>query len=261
MELLEIKFEASSSADLLTPPVFGGTIWCDLKMGSISLTNGSIPIWCFGRAENLAAENMVDSTDNLTFFSYSWRLPRPLFIPAGATVIPTFVHTGYINSTINMRVGYSARTIFKKPKKICVPWVAKYASKVFTVSDVGVDRSSELDLVNPHPEPLNLQRFVGRLLSLSEGSSSDGEQSLISEFVTMRMTDSYGRPIVRSFSPSAAVFEPSTRSWEMDNGSQLDPESFYIVDLNLSDNAVNIAAGDVTQVFISCVGWREMVSL
>ena len=56
MELLEIKFEVSGGQIGAFANVFGGTIWCDLTLGSIKLTNGSIPVWCFGRGENLEGE-------------------------------------------------------------------------------------------------------------------------------------------------------------------------------------------------------------
>lgn len=260
MELLEIKFELSGGLQSAHAAVFGGTIWCELVMGNINLTNGSIPVWNFGRAENLEGESKSDLADSLTFLSYSWRLPRPLFIPAGATVVPTFVHTGYVPDSINVRVGYSCRTVFTKPKKLCVPWVANYASKVFNpLSSAGIDSSSELDLVNPNPEVLHLQRFVGRTLTLAANGSA-GEnfpQSFGSQYLTMRMIDSYGRPTVQNFTPFRSVFGALTRSWEMDNGAELDPESYYIVSLKQNAIALN-TDGWMGQAFVSMVGWREL---
>ncbi len=260
MELLEIKFELSGNFQNSTAAVFGGTIWCELVMGGVKLTNGSIPVWNFGRAENLEGESKSDGTDSLTFLSYSWRLPRPLFIPAGAAVTPNFVHTGYVSDSINVRIGYSCRTVFVKPKTICVPWVAKYVSKVFNpLTTAGVDNSIELDLVNSNPEPLNLQRFVGRTLALtaSGAAGEDFPRSFGSQYLTMRMTDSYGRPIVRNFTPFRSVFCALTRSWEMENGAQLDPEAYYLVNLKLG--AIGLAAsGTIGQAMISMVGWREL---
>ncbi len=261
MEILEIKFELSAAVVGGAFPVMGGTIWCELVMGSYKLTNGAIPVWNFGRVENFGGESKADSTDLIGFESYSWRLPRPLFVPAGAVVTPNFTHTGFFKQTINARIGYSARTVTKKPKQICMPWVAKYASTVFNpISAAGVDTSSELDLVNPNPEVLHLQRFVGRTAQISsEGITSDDptQPAFGSQYLNLRMTDSYGRPIIRNYTPFRMAFGSLTRSWEMDNGAELDPESYYLV--NLRKDAMTVAtAGAAGQAFISMVGWREL---
>jgi len=269
MELLEIKFElfgVNQTPGFAGTSQYGGAVWCELTMGKIKLTNGSIPVWNFGRSENHAGEFKTDNAFDLLYMAYSWRLPRPLFIPAGAVVVPNFTHTGFISDTINVRVGYSGRTVFVKPKKVYVPWVAKYASKVFNpISAAGVDNSTELDLVNPHPEVLHLQRFVGRTMSrLSTGpqagaTSETAPESFGSKFLSVRVTDSYGRPIVRSYTPFRDVFGALTRSWEMDNGAELDPQSFYRVALKKDAAAlVPNSQNDVAQAFISMVGWREM---
>lgn len=265
MEILEIKFELSGSGTS-TSFTFGGSICCELSMGSIKLTNGSIPVWNFGRAENLEGELQTDSTDALGFASYSWRLPRPFFVPAGAVLVPKFVHTAFVSSTINVRIGYSARTIFVKPKKFYVPWVAKYASKAFNpISAADVDVSSESDLVNTNPEVLHIQRFVGRtqILRVAGTSSENLPQSFGSQYLLMRMTDSYGRPIVRNYTPFRSVFSPLTRSWEMSNGAELDPDSFYRVFLrkDLTSLAGGGDTGAVGQAFISVVGWRELENM
>lgn len=264
MEILEIKFELSGSTLYSGSPIFGGTVWCELTMGSIKLTNGSIPVWCFGRAENPEIESTSSvAAVGYVFNNYSWRLPRPLFVPAGAVVTASFTHTGFVKTAVNVRVGYSGRTVFTKPKKLYVPWVSKFLSKAFNpLSAAGVDTSSELDLVNPHPEVFHLQRFVGRTLAIEPGGGSTFDfedvnpQSFGSQYLTARITDSYGRPIVRNFVPFYSIFSPVTRSWEMDNGASLDPEAYYIV--NLKKDATVYDTDGIGQAFISMVGWREM---
>lgn len=261
MELLEIKFELSGAATDQTYGAWGGTIRCELMLGSLKITNGSIPVWSFGRAENLDGETKFDTTDLLTFQAFSWRLPRPLFIPKGAVVVPVFTHTGMVPTTINVRVGYSCRTVFTKPKKIYLPWVAKYTSKAFNpITAADTDISSELDLVNPNSEVFHLQRFTGRALVMLTGSipSENSVPAFASRHLSMRMTDSYGRPIVRTFTPFRSVFGALTRSWEMDNGAELDPEAYYRVELKkalMTDALAGVISG---QVFIGMVGWREL---
>jgi len=265
MELLEIKFELSGAfvaGDETVTPGFGGTVWCELAMGGVKLTNGAIPVWNFGRAENLQAETFTDDENSLGFSAFSWRLPRPLFVPAGAVVIPNFTHTGFIPNTLNVRIGYSARTVFTKPKRIYVPWVAKYASKSFNpIEDAGVDLSSDLDLVNPFSEPVHLQRFVGRTLMLrANGTADEDGRGFAAQYLNVRMTDSYGRPIVRSYTPFRSVFGALTRTWELENGAQMDPKAFYIVNLR-KDAMTTDTAGAAAQAFVSVVGWRELEGL
>lgn len=266
MELLEVKFEISGPLQNGNTPVFGGTISCEMVLGEIKVTNGAIPVWNFGRAENLDGETVVDTTDVVAdrrgFSAFSWRLPRPLFIPAGNVLKPKFTHTGYVPDTLNVRVGYSCRTVNKAPKKVCVPWVAKYASIVFNPLDTAAKtQSAELDLVNSNPEPLHLQRFVGRTLLLSpDGTGSENFPQLFgSQALKLRIVDSYGRPIVRSFTPFRSVFAAATRSWELDNGSILDPNSFYRV-LIQKDAMVLADPGWSGQAFVSMVGWREVTA-
>ncbi len=269
MELLEIKFELSADWVGEAAPALGGTISCELMLGKLKLTNAAIPVWGFGRAENLSGESKSNTASQRGFLSYSWRLPRPLYIPAGEVVTPNFVHSGDIPDSVNVRIGYSARTVFTKPKIVYVPWVAKFVSKSFNpLEDAGVDQSGELDLVNPHAEPLHLQRFTGRTLALIltasdavRPTSENLPQSLGAQYLSMRMTDSYGRPIVRSFTPFRSVFSALTRSWEMDNGAMLDPESYYVV--NLKKEAMVLAAaaeGSYAQAHITMVGWRELTN-
>ncbi len=264
MEILEIKFEVSGVIGAATDyGYYGATIACELVMGTHKITNGSIPVFCFGRAENLSAETKQDITQTILFSSYTWRLPRPLYVPAGAVVTPNFTHTGLVSNSLNVRVGYSARTVFAKPKMVYIPWVAKYSSKVFNpIESADVDSSTELDLVNPNPETFHLQRFVGRTVVNTATAKVEGPTALSSQYLLLRMTDSYGRPIIRSFTPFYSAFTPLTRSWEMDNGAELDPESYYLV--NMRKDVMDFSADhevDTAQAFISMVGWRERVAL
>jgi len=265
MELLEVKFELSLVTAITGAENIpaGASIWCELMMGGNKLTNGAIPVWNYGRAENIEGEYKRDTTSGREFLAYSWRLPRPLFIPAGAVVIPKFTHTGLFPGAISVRIGYSARTVFTKPKVVYMPWVAKYVSKAFNpITAAGTDASSELDLVNPHPEVLHLQRFTGRLYT-SRGTTAAGPSTadiapeIGGLYLFARMSDSYGRPIVRSYTPFQSVFEGVGQSWEMD-GATLDPEAFFVVNLRKDALSTTVYPSAQTQAFVSMVGWREL---
>lgn len=255
MEILEIKFELSSQSAKARG--LGGTVLVSLALDALKLTNASVPLWSFGRAENLSGELKTSSNTAPThgFLSYSWRLPRPLFVPAGSAVIPDFNHRGDIPNSINLRVGYSARTVKTKPRVVYIPWVARYISEAFNLADAGAFSSNELDLVNPHDEVLHLQRFTGRTLWQTTTAVAENQALLTSRYLRMRMVDSYGRPLARTFMPFGAIFAAGSRSWEMDNGTVLDPKSFYIVDLQ--KDAMTSVAG-YGQAQVAMVGWREV---
>jgi len=268
MEILEIKFEVSGllGDNSIVGVPFGGSIGCELVLGGYKLTNGAVPVWCFGRAENISAEVKIESTlafaEPLSYTAYTWRLPRPLFIPAGAVLIPKFNHFGYVPSTLGVRVGYSGRSVFKRPKSVCLPWVTAYKSKVFNpITNASTDVSQESDLINDTDKAVRLQRFVGRLQYIfPSGRASDIDPATLgARYLTMRMMDSYGRPIVRTYTPFQSVFSPVTRSWELEEvGAQLDPGAFYRVFLKKAAMTVDAGQeGGQAQAFISMVGWRE----
>ncbi len=270
MEILEVRFEVSGN--LVSQGSFGGSIGCEFVLGGAKITNGSIPLWNFGRVDNTLADQEVGDSQGSpvsgaqeSFAYYSWQLPRPLFIPAGSVLSPKFTHNGVVKNSLNVRVGYSARSVFVQPKQICVPWVACYTSKSFNPTiNAATDSSTAFDLVNANPEELHLQRFAGRaLLVRNNVVYSDTPSTTFERLLTMRMSDSYGRPLIRTYTPFQSVFS-ITRSWEMDNGTTLDPFAFYNVQLkNAASSAVGGVGNDTAsaQVMISMVGWRELGSL
>ncbi len=79
-----------------------------------------------------------------------------------------------------------------------------------------------------------------------------------SQYLLARVRDSYGRPIVANISPFQSVFQGETRSWEVE-GAELDPEAYYVV--QLQKNALSVLAaspGATLQAFVGMVGWREL---
>ena len=90
------------------------------------------------------------------------------------------------------------------------------------------------------------------------GAVSEAQpESFGSQYLSMRMVDSYGRPTVRSYTPFRSAFSPLTRSWELEDiGAELDPGAFYRVFLKKAASVVT-TPGAQGQAFVSMVGWRE----
>lgn len=255
MEILEIRFRAVAGS---TSRVIGGYVGCKLELGKIPLTNGFVPIWLFDRAEALNTENQEDSP----VAEFVWRLPRPLYVPDGAVLVPTIQHRGLFKEAIDVRVSYSARTVSPKtpPKKVFLPYAASYVSKAFNAGSIteDFDNSTETDLVNPFETDIELQRFTNRVsLFFTQNPSISTELSSITELLEARMVGMDGRPIISHFTNIRQAFGNITRSWDMPNGSMFPSNSFYSVFLRKLAAA---AESDtfIMQAFIGLTGHRSL---
>lgn len=272
MEILQIKWSLYQSAT--NRGDVGGVIACKLDLGKHSLTNGFVPVWSFGRVENLTGEIINGTDTNGTVYTtneFSWKLPQPLYVPANAVVIPTFQHRGLIEQEIQVRISYSARSIppgTPEPKKVSIPYAACYVSKSFNVNNAGTDSSSETDLINPFDEPLFLQRLTGRVAQLNLSNTPptiyDSDETYAGETVStiqynVRLIDSFGRPLIRNFVPFRMAFSGVTRTWETD-GDVMDPRS-YVLAYVRKDVPYQGASGSniISQAFIGLVGHRYVV--
>jgi hypothetical protein len=263
------------------PAPLGGVIGCKLDMGNHKFTNGFVPIHLFGRETNLVDAQQVDQLDvvnpyvteeaitNSTTCFYTWVLPKPLYVPAGAVLTPSFQHFGAIPYPVNVFISASARSLpfdAVPPKTISLPWVASWMSQGYVAgTGTGSERSLETDLQNPFDKKVKLQRFGGRVMvtdTLGDNPITDYSfpQIAASQFM-VRMTDSFGRPIIRDLTSMAQAFATPSRGWELSNGTSMDPESYYIVYLTkgLGGFEDHSPANINCQAQISLVGWRDEV--
>jgi hypothetical protein len=262
MELLEIRWQVKTTG--FNSSVGGAYLGCKLDLGKIPLTNGFVPVWSFYRADNLFQEVVQGLALSLTSYcTYTWRLPRPLYVPAGAVVVPTFQHRGFFQQPIAVKVSYSCRTVSpnSKPSRASIPYAAYFASKMMRYDLADIDSSSETDLTNGFSEPIQLQAFTGRVAVVDYGTgltafeaSQEGGRDLL-----LRMVDLNGRPIVRSFAPFRQVFGATTRSWDLGHGEQLSPSAYYLVSLQKNVPAATLGAAFFIQAFVGLAGWREVV--
>jgi hypothetical protein len=287
MDILEVKFALRMVQPAGGNPFgcFGGAVACKMDLGKIPLSGGFVPVWCFGRADNLQTETRFGTLTQgsgvviTSYFDGSWKLPRPLYIPAGAVVSAAFQHLGLFQYDVQARISYSGRTHADgeaPPKTICVPYAAAFRSKVMDASAVNSDASTEADLANPFSEPIQLQRFVGRVMTipstLAQSSFEVGYPTIGHEMMKVRMVDSHGRPIiggngagdgaggVQDFASFRQAFGAETRSWEMENGAVLEPDGYYIASLKQDVALAGVPDSGVllSQAQIAFNGWREV---
>lgn len=264
MELLEIKWrlQIDYSSSLGAAIALGGAVACKLDLGNYPLTNGFVPVWSFGRGENVANESNYLYTPaavaDVVRDEYRWRLPRPLYVPAGAVVMATFQNLGLIQPAITLQVSYSARSVARSPKKVFLPYASCYASKPLNALAADSDQSSETDLGNPFDEPLHLQRFTGRVLTTASGYLVETGGAEYSAYLTrVRMSDSFGRPIIRSLIPFRNAFPAMSRSWELD-GAVMDPRSYFNVYLSKNAPSETYTVPFTIQCFVGLVGHRAV---
>lgn len=267
MEILEIKWQLRCTNLALA----GGMVGCKLELGKIPLTNGFVPIWNFGRALNVDLGEIPRDDFIATYFStvaseryneYVWKLPRPLYVPAGAVVTPTFQHRGYLQENVQVRISYSARSLPEghTPPTINVPWVSSYTSKVFDkMGPADTDQSQETDIVNPHDEHVNVQHLVGRIITFDRAEPTViviDDSDIGAALLRVRATDSKGDPVIPYPSLFHSIFSLTTRAWDI--SYKVDPKAFYLFYLSKAAPATAGVDAYASQAFISLVGWREL---
>jgi hypothetical protein len=256
MEIRRIKFTMIPEADQYT----GSGIACKLDLGQIPLTNGYVPIHCFGKREAGGEDFLTSSTTRA--HQFVWNLSRPLFIPPGGVLTPSFEHRSQNTSNVPMRVSYAGNLCARgyKPKKLALPYVCAYTSKVFSTLLIDTDSSSETDLMNPFAETLKIERFAGHVNVWTPSSTSNSETGsagfFASDDLTLRMTDSLGRRIVRDKAIFDQVFSAVTRSWETKD-AELEGGVYVSVDL-FKAAATAFVSALYMQAMVSLVGWREI---
>ena len=272
MQVHQIKFQLTatllSGQDSGALGSLGGVIGASISIGNHPLTNGFVPVWLFGRPNNVVngGEDFVDvqTGEERSISEYVWNLPRPMYVPDGATITPSFQHRGLIKNQVAVRMSVSAKSYgldAPDPEKIFIPYVSSYVSKNFIANDEDTDQSLETDLVNTFPKPLFLQRFTGRtqLFNSATGAVTDLDPTSSLNILSVRMADSNGRAIVPTYTVFGNVFSYATRSWDLDGRAQMDPNAYYRVFLRKTTSPESsYNAADTVQAFVGCVGWREV---
>ncbi len=272
MEIYEIRFLIRTTNTILTEAntgnLTGHSVACKLSLGNVPLTAGFIPLLMFGKCDYGSRE-----APNFKFWSHTMRLSKPLFVPAGSAIVPSFAHKGYTTSDIVVRISYAGRNMSAsyRPKKVFIPYVSCFSSKPFDTfsTTADLDNSTETDLLNPFDMPLHVERFIGRMGVFDNTPPDDSNPATppgaisdvafgfdaIARYTTLRMTDSNGNQIIRDYTSFANAFNYLTRAWETD--FELPPKGFYTVFLKKAASGQTLTRY-LNQVFVSMVGYREL---
>lgn len=248
--------------------IIGAALSASLSLGEVPLTAGFVPLWNFARRNDGIPQ--TEDYQTITFVEMSWKLPRPLYVPAGAIIKPLFSHNGLTKEAIVARVSYSGQSIPRGaplPEIVSVPYVMAYQAKPFAIAQADSDESTELDIANPFGVPLHIQRMIGwqSFYNGEDGeyfdqSDGDGYPYVGGRSVELRVADSRGVPIIRDFAQWQNIFSNYTYAWELE-GAVMEPRDFYKLFFKKTapPHADDMSVTDVyTQSYVSVIGWRDM---
>lgn len=252
-----------------------GSAWSrirvELKLGELSLTRGFVPISLLGKVLNDSVTIGEDGSPDI----FTWKLPKPLFVPAREFLRPTMYYETYSGAPARtVTIIYCCRPVPKgtpTPSKLQVPWVSFFKPPDLTVVDSSgaadtTNQSTPSDLYNPWDEDLHIQRFIGRLMGQDLGEN-DGRMSLASANVDLATglvttgtmvsaQDSFNNILIRDVTPFAHVFSFIDRAWTVN--CVLPPKGFYLFTVDRLWSNYRPEATFTATVGISMVGWREV---
>lgn len=279
MEILEIRFRIYPTDTSVGSysAITGMAIGVKMDLGSIPVVDADFPISLFGSVRDSYEFGQSELTPSRAIpMTFAWRLAHPLYVPAGATLAPSFTHLGQSAFPVNVDVVYIARLATgAKPAVVRVPWVTKYTSKSFDISQAAPadkDSSNSLDIANPFSVPLFLSRLVGRvsIFQNEATSSSVGRSDNVvyedpmqfrNRLAKMTVRSSRGADIIRTPTAIGTVFPANWRAWETPGEWQIQPGEFYNVKLTsvvVPDVFATSAYVSRAQVSVGLVGYREV---
>jgi hypothetical protein len=226
-------------------------IYAKFELGRDPLTNGFVSPVAFCKQLNVGS----GSTKHV----YTWRLPRPMFVPGTELLTPTFLNSPMDTTapaTLTVDVSYVCRALLRgndEPKVIHMPWAAAFHGVRYNINTAVnfSEESSETDLVNPFNMPLNLQRFV----SARPVTQAFNTRDLYTRDVLVRMSDSIGRHTVKDPTPIGHLCNMADGGYWNVN-STMPPKSFFLSKWDVTTGQTGVSAVD--RNILGIVGHREV---
>ncbi len=199
----------------------GALVSTKLQLGQHYLMRDQVPIWLLGTEMSTAVEETVDNSlgTPVTYSSYRWRLPEPLYLDAGQVLASSFYRGNDGFNSINVQVAYRGRTVAPdqpRPKTIAVPYVAPF---VTTVGNT-YQQSNEFNMFNPFDRAIRVQRMTGRILSFVSNTTAKAVKALTqatyTQTATILMDDSWGGKMVNNNTAPSDVFDSPRAAWLLD---------------------------------------------
>jgi hypothetical protein len=289
---------------IVVVPLRWSQLYVKLYLGNIPITNGAVPLSLLCKqlndsavpGSNPAAPALpivpTEQGTPVTYNVYTWKLPKPLFIPARDFLRPVIYYAPSPTSLLPLtpvavNIIYSCRPLAKgtpTPKKLQIPWATYYAPPMMDSISGGVlvdqtDQSTPSDLYNPFEQELHVQRFVGRFLNYQVGADLDptdnnfgdvkGVMAFADELVDfsnnvplsgtfVSAQDSMNNILIRDPTPFTHVFDVLDRSWTVN--CILPPKGFYLftIDRLWGHLGTEFNYRAAATVGIGMIGWRDV---
>jgi hypothetical protein len=283
--LIQTTEQNSDPAD---PASTHAKLFVRLTLDGKEITRDFVPAWLFAPVQDVLVEHMSNATDwftagdtGITNTAIRWRLPKPLFLKPGQTLIPQFQGRSpddnagvfVLDPGCLVDIGYLGRTVpigTPLPSKVCLPYVS-HAGLVQPTSGQAASQIFTEEFRNWFSTDLYVQRFVMRH---GVASGQVGDQTEIDEYATgsafalasLPYTDSVmsvdilapnGFKCLENYPQAVEAFWHSRHHWT--HGTILKPGATFRI--TLAQTATLTSFQDVNGVAraISMVGYREEV--
>lgn len=234
----------------------------DLRLGSIPLTNGIIPIASIvPRYFGFALAGGISDT------VLTWHLPRPLYVPPGVQLYARFVRqdvfaAGNRDTSIDnvgfSAVGRSMPSDYPVPKKIWVPWAtATQCKSPIGGADIQRFVSTDQELANPNTELLHVTQLNGFNCSRPFDGIFGGASQPTRSPLTAQMTLSSGKMLMRDPTDFFGLFPTDRGSLNLE--AVLQSKEFVRAELELTPpNAADDDQFSIAYTTIGMIGYREV---
>lgn len=209
------------------------------------------------------------ATQNL-HTSYVWRFARPIWLPPNAKITVQIAHindftvnVAAANQTVDVTLRGKLDESDRIPQYVDVPYATAFLGAIQSntvATQTGLappvtEQTAPTDLFNPFDIPLNVDRLQYEISVSSHGmdygstlnanfaptdatSAQDQTGLLLAgqnygldrRYVTMKMTSSAGRALVKDYVPIGSVISSNSRT--LDTKAVLEPKHYYMAFLN-----------------------------
>ena len=231
-------------------------LWARFNLGRLQLSEKYIPLWNYVPTYDAMADvgfhpKGIIVADSVLVENRRWVLPKPLYVPAGSVVVPSYQLVSSLNSSINfgatpitVRTFYRGRIAYqKRPRHIDVPFVGAFLS----IGDSPLLQSTEQDLRNPYDQQIDVQRLIGRRYADREVASTFGAGALsVPPNINVDIKDGDGYTMAQQV-PFDLAFDMQRSAWTYKG--KLGPKSMYSFKM-VPSAGVAISTNPVTVSFV-----------
>lgn len=290
VEIYKIAIYIGNSA-ATDQTVSGSQVLMSLNSPWGPITNGFIPVFCFGRMRQFWTSEVQGTpvvqggglaVPSPTWGEFTWRLSNPIPLEPGQALQPLFKHSGSVPNQITVRAVFFGRTrSVHFGKEINLPYVAAWNAPQIDMSFQTNNAlpstytveyaSSETDLQNTTDNVLYVESLIGRIVSRALPDAPPPAFTVLEEnrvtdpliFVQARSSEGYD--MIPLWTPFRLAFSQSTR--ELPCNLRIHPGQYILIEVktikgSFPNNPLNVPPitnmpVDATP-YVSMIGYRKV---